>query len=993
MLPLFPLMGAVGMVFSYTLPTVAAEELEVILQPEFSPIDTPEHLLLEQPLTLQTLSSNLQEQNPTSTSEPSFSQLAQRDIIPNPRFDQPGSIIQEIEVKEAPPIQTPDSTEIQVADIRVTGSTIFDETELNPIIQPLEGSITTLEELRSIANAISELYLLQGYTTSRAVIVEESLSTEIVEIRVIEGSLEEILVEGTQRLDESYVRSRVQLAAGTPLNTGALEDQLRLLRVNPLFVNVEASLRAGIGLGQSILVVRVDEADSFGESVFVDNYSPPPVGSERLGVNLGYHNPTGMGDEISGTYTRTTAGGAESLQFNYTVPVNPMNGTVTLETEFERNEFIGEPFEDEDIQGESQRYEISYRQPLIRTPREEFALSLGFSFKDGQTFTFASPTPFSFGTDEEGSSRTSVFRFGQDYTLRDVSGAWAFRSQFSLGTGFFDATVNDHPIPDSRFLSWLGQVQRVQILHPDNYLVIEADLQLTTDSLLPSEQLVIGGDQSVRGYRQNVRASDNGFRLSIEDRITLERDGTGVATFQLAPFFDAGYVWNVGDNPNSLQDQKFIAGMGLGALWEPLPGLILRLDYALPLVDLNDRRENAQDEGFYFSVNYQLPIRRRYQGIDEVGVRDRDTRTSNSVRETLKTIESQTGQRAVVIYVRAFPDQLQLVLVTPDTPPIPKTIPNINRQKLKQELNKFNHAINNNTSHAYLPSAQTLYKWLIAPLENEIEHLEIDTLIFSMDTGLRLIPLAALHDGQQFLVENYSISLIPSVSLTDFSYVDIKNLPVLAMGASEFVDLPPLPTVPIELEIIAEQIWQGTSFLNEAFTLDNLKNQLGQGDYGIVHLATHAEFQSGNPSNSYIQLWDTKLRLDQLRELGLKDVELLVLSASRTAFGDVNAELGFAGLAVQIGVKSVLGSIWHVDDRGSLALMTEFYRQLRTAPTKAEALRQAQLALLRGQIRIEEGQLRNSGESIPLSPIYGSNNRDFSHPYYWAGFTMIGSPW
>ncbi|MEQ8963691.1 MAG: ShlB/FhaC/HecB family hemolysin secretion/activation protein [Coleofasciculus sp. C2-GNP5-27] len=643
-------MGAVGIIFSHALPTVAAEELEVILQPELSQIETPEHLLLEQPLTSQTLSSNQQDQNPTSTDDPNFSQLAQRDIRPNPRLDQPGAIIQEIEVKEAPPIQTPDSTEIQVADIRVTGSTIFDETEFNPIIQPLEGSRTTIEELRSIADSISQLYLEQGFITSRAVIIEESLSTEVVEIRVIEGRVEAIQIEGTQRLDESYVRSRVQLGAGTPVNTGKLEDQLRLLRVNPLLENVEASLRAGTGLGQSILVVRVTEADSFAGSVFVDNYSPPTVGSERLSINLGYRNPTGMGDEISGTYTRTTAGGAESLQFNYTVPVNPMNGTVTLETEFERNAFIREPFEDEDIQGESQRYEISYRQPLIRTPREEFALSLGFSFKDGQTFTFASPKPLSFGTDEEGSSRTSVFRFGQDYTLQDVSGAWAFRSQFSLGTSLFDATVNDHPIPDSRFLSWLGQVQRVQILNPDNYLVIEADLQLATDSLLPSEQLVIGGGQSVRGYRQNVRAGDNGFRLSIEDRITLERDGTGVATFQLAPFFDAGYVWNGGDNPNSLQDQKFIAGMGLGALWEPLPGLILRLDYALPLVDLNDRGENAQDEGFYFSMNYQLPIRRRYQGIDGVGVSDTVlTLTSNSVRETLKRIQSEIGINSAIV--------------------------------------------------------------------------------------------------------------------------------------------------------------------------------------------------------------------------------------------------------------------------------------------------------------------------------------------------------
>jgi hemolysin activation/secretion protein len=237
------------------------------------------------------------------------------------------------------------------------------------------------------------------------------------------------------------------------------------------------------------------------------------------------------------------------------------------------------------------------------------ALSLGFTHQDGQTFTVFGPTPFGIGPDEEGISRTSVIKFGQEYTLRQTSGAWAFRSLFSFGTGLFDATENsdvDEDFPDGQFVSWLAQIQRVQIINPDNFLIIQADLQLAFDSLLPAQQFVIGGGQSVRGYRQNVRAGDNGFRISVEDRITLERDESGIATFVLAPFFDVGYVWNRGINPNELVDQTFIAGLGLGILWEPLPNLNLRLDYGLPLVDLDDRGENAQDDGFYFSVNYNF---------------------------------------------------------------------------------------------------------------------------------------------------------------------------------------------------------------------------------------------------------------------------------------------------------------------------------------------------------------------------------------------------
>lgn len=502
-----------------------------------------------------------------------------------------------------------EENQISVQEITVTGSTIFGEAEFNPIIEPIAGNTVTLAELRNVADTISQLYLEQGYITSRAVLVEETLDTGVVEIRVIEGSLEAIEVEGTRRLNPSYVRSRVRLGADTPLNTGALEDQLRLLRVNPLFENVEASLRAGTGLGQSVLVVRISEADPFNGSVGIDNYSPPSVGAERFTANASYLNLTGIGDQISAQYNRTAAGGAYTWDFNYRAPINAMNGTVQLRASFNENEVIQDELREFGIQGESDLYEINYRQPLIRTPRRELALSLGFSHQDGQTFTVFGPTPFGIGPDEEGISRTSVFKFGQEYTLRQTSGAWAFRSLFSFGTGLFDATENSdqpEPEPDGQFVSWLAQIQRVQILNPDNFLIIQADLQLAFDSLLPAQQFVIGGGQSVRGYRQNIRAGDNGFRISVEDRITLERDESGVATFVLAPFFDVGYVWNRGTNPNALVDQTFIAGLGLGMLWEPLPNLNLRLDYGLPLVDLDDRGQNAQDDGFYFSVNYNF---------------------------------------------------------------------------------------------------------------------------------------------------------------------------------------------------------------------------------------------------------------------------------------------------------------------------------------------------------------------------------------------------
>jgi CHAT domain-containing protein len=258
--------------------------------------------------------------------------------------------------------------------------------------------------------------------------------------------------------------------------------------------------------------------------------------------------------------------------------------------------------------------------------------------------------------------------------------------------------------------------------------------------------------------------------------------------------------------------------------------------------------------------------------------------------------------------------------------------------------------------------------------------------------------MAALHDGDNFLIENYSVNLIPSFSLIQARNPDIRSRQVLAMGASKFSDLPNLTFVPLELSTITESLWKGKSFLNENFTFQNLQEQISENEFGIIHLATHAEFKPGNPENSYIQLWNRKLRLNELKNLGLSDsaVDLLVLSACRTALGNEEAELGFAGSALQAGVDSTLATLWYVSDEGALGVTTEFYRQLRQVPIKSEALRRAQLAMIRGEVSIANGQLNYGDKSITLPPeiaeLVKTKNLNFSHPYYWAPFTLIGNP-
>lgn len=210
---------------------------------------------------------------------------------------------------------------------------------------------------------------------------------------------------------------------------------------------------------------------------------------------MGDQNLTGIGDEIRAIYYFTQQNGSDIFDFAYRVPVNALNGTIQIRAAPNRTQIIEEPFKQISFQGEQESYEISFRQPLIRLLREELALSVGFTLENGKTSVNDDNLSF-FNTD----NRTRVIKFGQDYVRRDVRGAWSLRSLFSVGTGLFNATNRPAPKADGRFFSWLGQAQRVQLLGSSQLLIVQADVQLTPDSLLPSQLFVLGGGQSVRGY-------------------------------------------------------------------------------------------------------------------------------------------------------------------------------------------------------------------------------------------------------------------------------------------------------------------------------------------------------------------------------------------------------------------------------------------------------------------------------------------------------------
>lgn len=509
---------------------------------------------------------------------------------------------------EVSPPPTPSATEpvtIPVRSVRVIGSTVFTDVEFAPLIAPIVGQTVALSEINQVVSAITQLYLDSGYLTSRAILPQQAVQEGAIVIQIVEGFLSQIEIQGLQHLQASYLKSRINRGVALPLNINDLEDQLRLLQLDPNLDDFTVALQSGETLGSSILTLDVHESPRFFGDVFIDNSAAASVGSTRSGMELGYRNLLGIGDVVNLSYYQTFAGGSDVWSLGYTVPVNPLNGTLRVATVRDRNRIIQDPFDVLNIRGESEFYELSFRQPLKRTATEEFALSLGFDHRTGQTFVFDTiGAAFSPGAEADGTTKTSVLRFGQDYTKRSAKGAWSLRSQFSFGTDLFAATQNPGVTPDGQFFAWLGQIARVERLSKHHLLIIQGDIQLSGDNLLSSEQFGFGGAQTLRGYRQGARSADNGWRISIEDRITLFEDKERDKLVQIAPFFDFGVVWNNPSNPNPITNENVLAGLGTGLIVQPEKNLTLRLDFTVPLVKVRDRQNDLQDDGIYFRLLY-----------------------------------------------------------------------------------------------------------------------------------------------------------------------------------------------------------------------------------------------------------------------------------------------------------------------------------------------------------------------------------------------------
>ena len=299
----------------------------------------------------------------------------------------------------------------------------------------------------------------------------------------------------------------------------------------------------------------------------------------------------------------------------------------------------------------------------------------------------------------------------------------------------------------------------------------------------------------------------------------------------------------------------------------------------------------------------------------------------------------------------------------------------IDDERLREEINQFRLGLESFFDQYDPQPAQKVYDWLIRPFEADLQP-QIETLVFVQDGILRSIPMGALHDGEQFLIQKYAIATTPSLSLTTPNPSNRQNLRALALGLSESAsidgrDYPPLPYVRQEIDQVQQQLQRSKLLLNKEFTPQRLQQELEENTYPIIHIATHGVFGTVPEDTFLVTGSKQKLTINELDTLirtteGTEPLELLTLTACQTAIGDERSALGLAGVAVQAGAKSALASLWSIEDAATAQMANRFYQGLNNPGTnKAQALREAQVALLEG------GQ--------------------YAHPAYWAPYILIGN--
>jgi hemolysin activation/secretion protein len=499
---------------------------------------------------------------------------------------------------------------VYVREILVLGSTVFTPQELAQVTDPYRNREITSEDMESLRLAMTLLYVKHGYSTSGAVWPDQAIIDGLLTLQVVEGTLSRMNVEGNYWFRSSYFTSRLQRDAGPPVNVNALQERLRLFQTDPRIERINAELRPGEIRGQSALNVRVAERRPIKAWLEYNNFSTPGVGSNRVLGTIVDQNVLGLGDSASVQYGQTFgtdvnahgSGVNPILNVHYAIPFTPYDTTFAVD--YRRTDFtvIDTNVKPLDINGKFESIGFTIRQPVIRTPSQEFALALTGQSQSFRTSLLGNPFEFQSGS-TNGLSQVSALRFAQEYVHRTQDQVISALSRMSFGLPVLGATINSGPDQATgEFFSWLGQTQLVRRLNPTRVtLLARADLQLANKHLFLIEQMAVGGRYSVRGYREFTQLGDNAFLGSLETRIPVYTSAIGEELVYLVPFFDYGRAWN--SNTAVAPSPEWLASAGVGTIWNFWRGSRFELYWGKRLnPPTQAHHTNPQDYGVHMQL-------------------------------------------------------------------------------------------------------------------------------------------------------------------------------------------------------------------------------------------------------------------------------------------------------------------------------------------------------------------------------------------------------
>ena len=517
--------------------------------------------------------------------------------LPLPEFRKPAP-----ELLELPPVKPPEAghvplgVRVTVRKFRITGNTAISDAELAKVAAPFENRELGSAELEELRRQLTLLYVNRGYINSGAVIPDQRIADGMVEIRIVEGRLARIEVEGTEHFRESYFRDRIELHAGPPLNMGELEQGLQIRLRDPLVTSINAQLVPGERPGEAVLKTKIAEAPRYDLGASLDNKLSPSLGEAQLGLHGALRNLYGGGDVLTADIS-----GAEGIPYDllvrYRAPLTANDTTLGLYYERAKSEVVQSPFDVLEITSEIESFGLQLSRPVYQTASRDLLLGASLERRESKTSLLGVPFSFSPGV-EDGKATVAVLRLAQDFVDRGRDQVVAARSVFSFGLDAFGSTVHDD-LPDSRFATWLVQFQWVRRLSErGDQLHFRASGQFANDSLLPIEQFSVGGLDSVRGFRTNQLVRDYGYNASLEYRFPVFANPVGWRNLQLAVFSDTGGAKNKeGPNPTPTR----LTGIGAGLIWSLGARYQAELYFADGRTDLSDQPGHSlQDDGVHF---------------------------------------------------------------------------------------------------------------------------------------------------------------------------------------------------------------------------------------------------------------------------------------------------------------------------------------------------------------------------------------------------------